>query len=291
MDEEPFVTIEGPGDDHVAVVRLNRPPNNFFSLAMIEELADALEGLDDDRHCRAVVLAAEGKHFCAGADFSSGGSNDTTTDLYRAAVRLFRTGTPTVAAVQGAAIGGGLGVAMAADFRVAAPAARFSANFARLGFHQGFGLSVTLPRVVGEQHAAALLYTGRRIGGEEAARIGLVDQLVELGPRLRRRDRRLRAAGGRVDPRHLARRPRRPGGRGDRARSPRAGPPAVHPRLRRGHEGDGRAPHPELHRRSLSAGGRSGRHPVVDPGDRRVPRSGPVATPPSAVGAVGRRLP
>ena len=180
MDEEPFVTIEGPGDDHVAVVRLNRPPNNFFSLAMIEELADALEGLDDDRHCRAVVLAAEGKHFCAGADFSSGGSNDTTTDLYRAAVRLFRTGTPTVAAVQGAAIGGGLGVAMAADFRVAAPAARFSANFARLGFHQGFGLSVTLPRVVGEQHAAALLYTGRRIGGEEAARIGLVDQLVEL---------------------------------------------------------------------------------------------------------------
>ncbi len=180
MTDEPFVTTEGPGDDHVAVVRLNRPPNNFFSLAMIEELADALERLDDDRGCRAVVLAAEGKHFCAGADFSSSGSTDTTADLYRAAVRLFRTGTPTVAAVQGAAIGGGLGVAMAADFRVAAPEARFSANFARLGFHQGFGLSVTLPRVVGEQHAASLLYTGRRIGGDEAARIGLVDQLVAL---------------------------------------------------------------------------------------------------------------
>ena len=65
-----------------------------------------------------------------------------------------------------------------ADFRMAAPEARFSANFARLGFHQGFGLSVTLPRLVGPQVAADLLYTGRRVPGEEAARLGLADGLV-----------------------------------------------------------------------------------------------------------------
>lgn len=179
-DAEPadFVDVEDAGD-HVTTVRLCRPPNNFFSVGMIEALAAAFESLDDDRRCRAIVLAAEGKHFCAGADFSAPGDQSTAA-LYRAAVRLFRTGTPVVAAVQGAAIGGGLGLALAADFRVAAPEARFSANFARLGFHHGFGLSVTLPALVGQQRAAELLYTGRRIDGETAAEIGLVDRLVPL---------------------------------------------------------------------------------------------------------------
>ncbi len=167
------------GADHVAEVRLCRPPNNFFSVEMIEALADALERFDADRSCRVVVLAADGRHFCAGADFSSGTSS-STADLYAAAVRLFRTRKPVVAAVQGAAIGGGLGLALSADFRLAAPEARFSANFARLGFHHGFGLTVTLPDLVGRQHATELLYTGRRIGGDDAARIGLVDRMVPL---------------------------------------------------------------------------------------------------------------
>lgn len=167
------------GDDHVGEVWLCQPPNNFFSLAMIDALADALEAFDEDAECRVVVLAADGKHFCAGADFSSS-STYSTTDLYAAAVRLFRTRKPVVAAVQGAAIGGGLGVALSADFRVAAPEARFSANFARLGFHHGFGLSVTLPDLVGHQRAAELLYTGRRIKGDEAGAIGMVDRVVAL---------------------------------------------------------------------------------------------------------------
>ena len=167
------------GGDYVGEVRLCQPPNNFFSLAMIDALADALEALDEDAGCRVVVLAADGKHFCAGADFSSS-STYSTTDLYAAAVRLFRTRKPVVAAVQGAAIGGGLGVALSADFRVAAPEARFSANFARLGFHHGFGLSVTLPDLVGHQRAAELLYTGRRIKGDEAGAIGMVDRVAPL---------------------------------------------------------------------------------------------------------------
>jgi len=166
------------GDDYVATIELRRPPNNFFSLEMITAIAEGLESLDDDPRCRAAVLCAQGKHFCAGADFSPEGARYTTEDLYAAAVRIFRTHTPVVAAVQGAAVGGGLGLALAADFRIAAPEARFSANFARLGFHQGFGVSVTLPRVVGPQVAADLLFTGRRVPGEEAAQLGLADGLA-----------------------------------------------------------------------------------------------------------------
>jgi len=171
--------VASVGEDHVATIELSSPPNNFFSLDQIGGVADALELLDEDDGCRAAVLGAAGKHFCAGADFA-GRRSYTTDDLYAAAVRIFRTQTPVVAAVQGAAIGGGLGLALSADFRVAAPEARFSANFARLGFHHGFGLSVTLPRLVGEQTAAELLYTGRRVKGDEAVELGLADRLADL---------------------------------------------------------------------------------------------------------------
>lgn len=183
-DTEQLVVIE-PTTDHVTTLRLNRPPNNFFSVGLIQAIASELEALDDDDATRVIVLAAAGKHFCAGADFagsglSSGSGEDTTADLYRAAARLFRTRKPIVAAIQGAAVGGGLGLALAADFRFGAPEARLSANFARLGFHQGFGLSVTLPRLVGQQRAAEMLYTGRRLNGEEAGAVGLLDGVVPL---------------------------------------------------------------------------------------------------------------
>jgi enoyl-CoA hydratase/carnithine racemase len=167
-------------DDFVAVIELSNPPTNFFSMDQIGGVADALALLDADNRCRSVLLCAEGKHFCAGADFSGGKREYTTEDLYGAAARIFGNEKPIVAAVQGAAIGGGLGLALSADFRYAAPEARFSANFARLGFHHGFGLSATLPRLVGPQTAAELLYTGRRVKGDEAAQLGLADKLVPL---------------------------------------------------------------------------------------------------------------
>ena len=169
------------GDDFVAVVEIRRAPNNFFDQALIATLADAMAALDADPRCRAAVLASDGKHFCAGANFATEVSLGAVgKHLYDEAVRLFATRTPVVAAVQGAAIGGGLGLALWPDFRVAAPDARFSANFARLGFHHGFGLTVTLPRVVGQQRALELLYTGARIDGERAKEIGLADRLVPL---------------------------------------------------------------------------------------------------------------
>jgi enoyl-CoA hydratase/carnithine racemase len=165
---------------YVATVEINRPPNNFFDADLISRVADALDALAAGPTCRAVVLRAAGKHFCAGADFGQPRTSSPGPDLYEMALRLFEQPLPIVAAIQGAAIGGGLGLALTADFRVATPAARFTANFAQLGFHHGFGLTVTLPRLVGQQAALDLLYTGRRIDGEEAHRIGLCDQLVPV---------------------------------------------------------------------------------------------------------------
>ena len=156
-------------DAQVATVEIHRPPANYFDAALIKELGDAYETIDADPTCGAIVLCSEGKHFCAGANLGGGSS---PADEPRAA-------TPVVAAVQGAAVGGGLGLALSADFRVASPSSRFSANFARLGFHHGFGLSVTLPALAGQQGALDLLLTGRRAPGEEALSLGLCDRLVE----------------------------------------------------------------------------------------------------------------
>lgn len=175
-------------DDYVATVEIQRPPNNFFDLGLIESLAEAFAALDDEPNCRSAVLCSQGKHFCAGADFANRddsippprNADGSPRHLYDAGVELFSTRTPVVAAVQGAAIGGGLGVACFPDFRVAAPEARFSANFARLGFHHGFGLTMTLPRLIGNQKTLELFYTGRRVKGEEAFEIGLADRLVPI---------------------------------------------------------------------------------------------------------------
>jgi enoyl-CoA hydratase/carnithine racemase len=172
-------------NDHVATVELRRPPHNFFDVKLIGEIASACEALDADANCRAIVLCAQGKSFCAGANFggndasADAGSRDASTaQLYRAAVRLFRTGKPIIAAVQGPAIGGGLGLALVADFRVTCAEATFSANFTKLGFHPGFGLTVTLPELIGKNAAALLFLTSRRIKGDEAHRIGLADALA-----------------------------------------------------------------------------------------------------------------
>lgn len=169
-------------DDHVGEVRICRPPNNFFDTALIRAIADAYDELAEGA-CRAIVLCSEGKHFCAGADFHGQSDAEALPEegaraLYREALRLFRSKLPVIAAVQGAAVGGGLGLACSADFRVACKEARFVANFARLGFHQGFGLSVSLPAIVGQQAALEMLYTGVRVTGEQALASGLCDRLV-----------------------------------------------------------------------------------------------------------------
>lgn len=175
------VTVEG----HVALVEFSRPPNNFASVELIRDLADAMDDIDAERALRASVLCSAGKTFCAGADLASpegvGGSGMSgVSPLYHQAVRLFSAKKPIVAAIQGAAVGAGLGLALVADFRVVAPEARFVSNFVKLGFHPGFGVTYTLPRVVGEQRASLMCLTGRRIKGEEALAWGLADAMVPL---------------------------------------------------------------------------------------------------------------
>ena len=175
------ITVEIDGN--IAFVEINRPPNNFFDYLLIQQIADAYEEIDSIPECRIIILSSEGKNFCAGANF---GQDEDMLDksvpyakLYAQAVRLFKTKKPVIAVIQGAAIGGGLGLALSADFRIASPEARFSANFAKLGFHPGFGSSVTLPRVVGRQMAMDMLFTARRVNGEEAFSIGLADKLTQ----------------------------------------------------------------------------------------------------------------
>ncbi|MEU1898581.1 enoyl-CoA hydratase/isomerase family protein [Nocardiopsis dassonvillei] len=179
MSEELSVRLDG----HVAVLEIHRPPNNHFDHALLKELADTAEELVATGDRRALVVCSEGKNFCAGVDFAAGGVGDTPvrtlSAIYGEALRLFALPVPVVAAVQGAAVGGGLGLACAADFRVAAPSTRFHANFGLLGLHQGFGLSVSLPAIVGRQKAADMFYTARRVTGTEAHAIGLADLLVD----------------------------------------------------------------------------------------------------------------
>ena len=165
----------------VGIVEIQRPPHNFFDNSLINQIADAFEAFDRDVNIRAYVLCAQGKSFCAGADFANRpqtGAAESGKHLYKEATRLFRAKKPSVGAIQGPAIGGGLGLAIMTDFRVTCAEGRFAANFTRLGFHPGFSLTYTLPRLIGQQRANLMFYTGRRIPGDEAVRIGLADFLV-----------------------------------------------------------------------------------------------------------------
>ena len=184
--------IEVTKDGFVTTVEIQRPPHNFFDHTLIAQIADAFSVADEDPDCRALVLAAQGKSFCAGANFGTGQDDDSGSDdfteegfqnttgiLYREAARLFDNKKPIVGAIQGAAIGGGLGLSLVPDFRVVSPQARFGANFVKLGIHQGFGISVVLPRLVGQQAANMMLLTGRRLTGEQALEIGLADVLTD----------------------------------------------------------------------------------------------------------------
>ena len=176
------ITVEREG--FVATVTLDRPPNNHVSVELTKALADELETLDADNGVRAIVLATAGKVFCAGADLATPGGvgadgMDSVQGLYHQAVRLFAIEKPIVVAVQGAAVGAGLGLALVGDFRIASPEARLTANFVKLGFHPGFGLTHTLPLLIGQQRANLMFLTGRRIKPEEALAWGLVDEVCE----------------------------------------------------------------------------------------------------------------
>jgi enoyl-CoA hydratase/carnithine racemase len=176
---EPDVTGE-LRDSGAGIVEMRRAPHNYLDLATLDQVCAAMAALDSDERCRVIILRSDGKNFCAGRDFSRPRQpGDTSEAVYARAGDLAALTTPWIAQVQGAAVGAGLGLAVLADFRVASTRASFWANFVDHGLHPGFGLTFTLPRVVGAQRAALMLTTARRVFAADARAWGLADELAE----------------------------------------------------------------------------------------------------------------
>jgi enoyl-CoA hydratase/carnithine racemase len=176
--------------DHVALITLSRPERlNALTDRMFAELHDSLADLGADKSVRALVITGAGRGFCAGLDLDEAARLPalSAADFFIAQERwaasiaeVCRTPQPVIAAVNGAAAGAGLSLAAACDIRLAAPTARFNAAFVRIGLSGGdCGSSWTLPRIVGLGRAAEILYSGRFVEADEAARIGLVNRVVD----------------------------------------------------------------------------------------------------------------
>lgn len=172
--------------DHVATLTLNRPDNrNSMTEDVLTGLEQAIDRVRGDAEVRAVVIGARGKSFCAGADFKSGAQRspgsrslspgERSFAMYKPFLSVLEIEVPVIAALGGHAIGGGLGLALVCDMRVANADAKYGANFTRLGLHPGMATTYLLPRIVGVPRAAELLLTGRLVTGAEAEKIGLVN--------------------------------------------------------------------------------------------------------------------
>jgi enoyl-CoA hydratase len=181
-------TIRLEVDGGIAVLTLDQPARrNPMTLRMGEEIAEAARALERQDAARVLVVTGAGDAFCAGGDLALiednmrrpvGESRGVMLEFYDRYLALMRLSIPTIAAVNGHAIGGGLALALACDVRYAAEDARMGVNFARLGLHPGLASTLTLPRLVGPARALELFYTGRLLTGREAEAIGLVNRAV-----------------------------------------------------------------------------------------------------------------
>ncbi len=186
---EPAVLYQST--DQIAEITLNRPENrNSMTSDVLEGLREAVARARSEEDLRCVIVTGRGRSFCAGADFKSQVQQESDGARFRAAhertfavyspfLSLLDLEVPTIAAMQGHAIGGGLGLAVVCDLRVANREARYGANFVRLGLHPGMATTYILPRLLGLPRALELLLTGRIVSGAEAAELGLVNYAVE----------------------------------------------------------------------------------------------------------------
>lgn len=203
---EPAVLYEAK--DHVAEITLNRPENrNSMTTEVLEGLRDAIGQAQRDPELRCAIITGRGRSFCAGADFRSQVQRDATGaaslphersfGMYAPFLSVLELEVPVIGALNGHAIGGGLGLAVVCDLRVANRDARYGANFVRLGLHPGMATTYILPRLVGLPRAAELLLTGRIISGAEAAELGLANYAVaaeEVLPKARELAREIASA-------------------------------------------------------------------------------------------------
>jgi enoyl-CoA hydratase len=180
-------------EPHVTMIRLNRPERlNAINFALVADLHDALDEIAGDPECKVVVLTGAGRAFCAGLDLKDWGMPpapgehphvkvgiDGQAFMSNLTVHMRNTPQVIVAAVNGAAFGGGLGIACAADVRIAAASSRYCSAFIRTGLTgTDIGITYTLPRLVGNARAFDLILSGRDIDAAEAERMGLVSQVV-----------------------------------------------------------------------------------------------------------------
>jgi enoyl-CoA hydratase/carnithine racemase len=177
----------------LAVITLNNPDRlNALSMDMVAQLHAALDKLAGS-DCRVVILTGAGRGFCSGLDLSepavaptargrTGPAAGMRTQEFVASLvpKIMTLPQPVIAAVNGAAVGGGLGIAAACDFRIASTTAMFCTQFIKLGLGGcDIGVSYTLPKILGTTRAAELIFTARRVGADEAERIGLVSEVVD----------------------------------------------------------------------------------------------------------------
>jgi enoyl-CoA hydratase/carnithine racemase len=177
------VRYESRGD--IGVITLDRPDNrNSMTPELLDAFTAATARARADADARAIVITGTGACFSSGADFKSvlqradvgrpRTPDEQSYAMYEPFLGVLDLEVPVIAACNGHAVGGGFGLALVCDLRVGAREAKYGANFARLGLHPGLAISWVLPRIVGVQRAAELLFTGRLVDGDEAARLGLL---------------------------------------------------------------------------------------------------------------------
>ena len=169
-------------DGRVAVITLDDPQRrNALSMDLCAELAAAMDEVESDDAVGAVVVTGAAPAFCAGADLTQLGESrrDGLLAIYEGFLRVAGSPLPTIAAVNGAAVGAGMNLALAADVRLAGRSARFDTRFLDLGIHPGGGHTWMLRRIVGPQAAMSMVVFGERLDGAEAERVGLVWRCVE----------------------------------------------------------------------------------------------------------------
>lgn len=187
MTDSTTVQVTEPAE-YVATVTLSRPEAmNAYNEALLTALIETLDQLDDREDIRALVLTGDGEAFCSGGDLEElplspemdFADYERGLGLFQTVVRTLRAiGTPVVAAVNGYALGAGCDTALACDFRIAAESAVLGETFIDVGFVPGDGGAYLLPRLVGEQRAKELIFTGRQLEGEELVEWGLAREVV-----------------------------------------------------------------------------------------------------------------